>query len=443
MTGPARPHLVRALGVRDVVLFNVAAVVSIRWIATAARIGPGSLALWLSAALLFFVPLALVVSRLNERFPEPGGIYAWTGIAFGEWHGFLCGWLYWLSNLFYFPNLLLAGIGIAFATAGKPFARYAEDPTVMTALCLAVLWWALLTNLMGMSAGKWTHNIGAGATCAAGAGLLIAGASVVLKGIPATPLHFAPEWRFETFNYWSQIAFAFGGIELGANLSAEIRDSRRTLKRAAWISAAIIACFYITGTIAVLALLPSDQVNVVTGLAQAAAAAGRHLGAAWLSVAIGTLVAAGILGQCGAWLGGISRLAFVIGIDRYLPESFARLHPRRRTPYVALLWQGAVCTAALLALTAGENLRTAYQLLIDVSVITYLFPFLYIFATAWTQGQRWSAISGSMVTAAAVVCSFVPPEGTRSVWLFELKLVLSCAILGGSAALVYRHRTRR
>ena len=45
---------------RDVVLFNIAAVVSIRWLATAAHIGPGSLVLWAGAAVFFFVPLALV-----------------------------------------------------------------------------------------------------------------------------------------------------------------------------------------------------------------------------------------------------------------------------------------------------------------------------------------------------------------------------------------------
>jgi len=74
------------------VLFNVAAVVSIRWLATAAHIGPGSLGLWAGAAVFFFVPLALAVAGLNEKFPCEGGIYTWTGISFGQWHGFLCGW---------------------------------------------------------------------------------------------------------------------------------------------------------------------------------------------------------------------------------------------------------------------------------------------------------------------------------------------------------------
>ncbi|HBY60874.1 MAG TPA: amino acid permease, partial [Solibacterales bacterium] len=46
----------------------------------------------------FFVPLALVVARLTERFPNEGGMYVWTREAFGDGHGFLCGWAYWLAN---------------------------------------------------------------------------------------------------------------------------------------------------------------------------------------------------------------------------------------------------------------------------------------------------------------------------------------------------------
>ena len=430
----------RELGLRDVVLFNVAAVLSIRWIATAARIGPGSLTLWVGAAVLFFVPLALVVARLNELFPEEGGMYAWTGIAFGEWHGFLCGWIYWLSNLFYFPNLLLAGVGIALYTAGEHYAGVAENRAVMTTACLAVLWWALLTNVVGLKVGKWTQNAGAAATYLAGAGIIVAGVAAWAKGGGATPLHLMPEWKWDSFNYWSQIAFAFGGLELGAMLSGEIRDSEQTVRRAAWISASLIAAFYIAGTLAILALLRPEQVSIVTGLAQAGQAAGQQFGLPSLTPVLAGLVAIGVMGQFGAWVGGSARLAFTIGLDRYLPESFGRLHPRWKTPHVALLWQGLACTLVLLLLQIGESLRTAYQLLVDMTVITYFIPFLYLFATAWKYGQRWSAASGTLVTAAGIVCTFVPPEGTQSVWLFEAKLLVSCAVLVGLAAMVYGRR---
>ena len=79
----------RALGLRDLVLFNLVAVVGLRWLATAAKSGPSALALWVLAAVFFFVPQGLVVTELSSRFPHEGGIYQWTKRALGEkWEGF-------------------------------------------------------------------------------------------------------------------------------------------------------------------------------------------------------------------------------------------------------------------------------------------------------------------------------------------------------------------
>ena len=102
------PTLPRALGLRDMVLFNVVAVVSLRWLATAAAAGPSSITLWVLAAIFFFVPQGLAVSDLAARYPDEGGIYAWTKRSFGEGHGFLCGWCYWVNNILYYPNLLMS-----------------------------------------------------------------------------------------------------------------------------------------------------------------------------------------------------------------------------------------------------------------------------------------------------------------------------------------------
>ena len=64
---PAAPVLPRAMGLRDLVLFNVVAVLSLRWFATAAAAGPSSLTLWVLAGLFFFLPQGLAVSDLSAR----------------------------------------------------------------------------------------------------------------------------------------------------------------------------------------------------------------------------------------------------------------------------------------------------------------------------------------------------------------------------------------
>src|SRR6266478_8399673 len=99
MSPSPAPALRRELRLWHLVLFNLSAVAGVRWIAAAAHAGPGSLTLWLLAAVFFFIPSALVIAGLAEKFPEEGGMYIWGKRAFGDWHGFLCAWFYFLSNV--------------------------------------------------------------------------------------------------------------------------------------------------------------------------------------------------------------------------------------------------------------------------------------------------------------------------------------------------------
>jgi amino acid transporter len=442
LVSESKPALARELGLRDLVLFNIAAVVGIRWLAAAAHAGPASISLWVLAAAFFFVPSALAVSRLAAKLPAEGGIYAWTKDSFGDWHGFLCGWCYWLSNLFYFPNLLLAGIGMAVYGFGARWTWLGESRLFVVGVSVAILWAGALTNLVGLRVGKWTENLGGLATYAAGLVLVGLGFVVWAKYGPATPLRVMPEWNWGRLNFWSQIAFAFGGLELGAIMGGEIRDPRRNVPRAAWISGLAIAAFYLAGTLAILAVLRPSEVNIVSGLTQAAAAAAGRLGVPWVAMGLALLVTLGVTGQLGAWLSGSARVPFAIGLDRYLPPAFARLHPRWKTPHVAILTQAIACTVFLIAMQLGENLRTGYQLLVDMTVITYFIPFLYLFAAALRHGLRWSAVAGLAVTGAGIAFSLIPPGDAGSMWLFEAKLAGGCALLVVTARMAFARGRR-
>jgi glutamate:GABA antiporter len=411
----------RALRLPDLVLLNITAVVGVRWLAVAAHTGPGSITLWVSAGLLFFIPSALVVAGLSRRYPEEGGLYVWTREAFGPWHGFLCGACYFVSNLFYLPAVLLYGLTIAAVTFG-----FSQDKALMVGLALAILWSVAILNLLGAEFGKWTSDLGGIATIVVGALLMAAGWFAWRHGGSATPLrNFVPRMDWEKLNFWSQIALAFTGLELGAIMAGEIRRPERTIPQAAWITAAAACAFYVGGTLAVMALMSAGQVDIISGVVQAAQAAAKQLSWPGFRLLIGLLVLATAVGGFGSWLSGCARLPFVIGIDRYLPPAFARLHPRWGTPYLALLSEAAFSTVAILMLTAGESLRGGYQLLIDLMAVTTLFPFLYIFAAGWKCGWRVSGACGLSVTALALVVAFIPPEGAS--WLYEVKMIGGCA----------------
>ena len=110
------------MGFRDLVLFYVVTGVSLRWIATAAAAGPSSIVIWFSAFLVFYTPLALSVIELSSRYPEEGGIYVWSKIAFGDFAGFITAWTYWACNLPYFPAVLY------FAASNALYIRHDLGP---------------------------------------------------------------------------------------------------------------------------------------------------------------------------------------------------------------------------------------------------------------------------------------------------------------------------
>ncbi len=436
-TPASQPALRRELKLWHVVSFNLSALLGVRWLAAAAHAGPGSLALWFVAALAFLLPCALVISALSERFPQEGGLYVWTKQAFGDWHGFLCAWLYFISNICYFPTLLLSGVAMASFMLGQTGIRYSEDARYAIPATLAALWLTFILNLVGLRIGKWAGVLGAASGYLLAALLILFGLMVAFRGGVATSFHLLPELSFDSLNFWSQIAFAMVGLEVASILGGEIYDPGKVIPRAAWISGIGCAAFYMAGTAAMLALMAPAQISTLTGLAQAGQVAGTRFGASWLSPCFALFITLSVVGQLTAFVAGNTRLPFALGIDHYLPAAFAKLHPRWNTPYVSILTQGILSTVLLLLMQLGETLRAAYQILVDLTVIGTFLPFVYIFASGFKFGQRWSGAAGGLITVLAIVLSAVPPPGIASVWIFELKVVGGTVLLTLVALPIY------
>lgn len=434
MPAVAEPR--RELRLRDLVFFNVCAIVSLRWVAVAAHAGPGSFLLWIVAALFFFLPSAIVIARLSELFPQQGGMYVWTKRAFGNRHAFLCGWSYFLSNVLYFPSLLMAGVSMTAYVFGHFGQRFAEERSFALPATLAVLWTAFLVNYFGLKVAKWFFAIGASSTFIIGGVLCALAIAAGIQGGSVTRhWDLLPHPSLDTLNFWSQIAFAFVGLELAPIVSGEIRNPRRDLPRAAVISGVGCALFYIVCTAAVLTLLKPEQISPMTGLAQAGAAGAQKLGVPVIAILIAAMLGLALAGQIDAWIAGNTRLPYAIGLDHYLPPSFARLHKRWGTPYVSLFVQVAAATLFLLMAQLGETVRAAYQIMVDMTVIATFIPFVYIFGSGFRFANRIASASGLAVTLIAIALSVLPPPEAASTALFETKVVGGSLLL---AALGWR-----
>jgi amino acid transporter len=456
--------LKRVLTLRDVVLFNLVAIIGLRWLATSAKAGWAALVLWLLAALLFFVPQGLAVVELTRRYPDEGGIYAWTKRALGDGHAFLCGWSYWMSNVMYFPQLLLGTAVIATYAFGRGEGALASNWWYVLPVTIGALWLAVWLNIVGLSTGRWLQNVGGVGTYIPGVLLVAFGAYAIVVGAPsANPMHardFVPDLTdFGSLNLWASIAFAFGGLELSAAMGGEVEDAKRTLPRAVFISAPLVAGVYILGTGALLWLVPVGELNIVSGFLQGVSKGAQSLTPwlMWLVPFSAIAYTIGNVGGVGAWLSGPARIAFVIGIDKYFPPAFGQVHPKWGTPHVAILLQAVMATVALLlsVLGKGTTVETVYLILLDTTLLLYFIPFVYLFVAFFVLRMRgdeavrgsWRAalISafGAGVTVFAMVISTIPPTGTTRPVLFFVKVVGGAgAFLVFGGALYWRARRR-
>jgi amino acid transporter len=255
-----KSQLRKTMGFWDVLLFNIATVLGPRWIAAAGHNGTSSISLWVIAAVFFFVPGAFVINELSSRFPEEGGLYVWSREAFGPFHGFVAGWTYWIYTVFYFPGLLLASASMSAYIIGGRGAQLAQDRTFLVSVSLGLLLVSVVLNIIGLNIGKWLQNAGGVGTYLPLL-MLVGHCRHCLLAIRfRDTLHrpnMMPTWNWDTVNFWSQIAFAFTGLELVSAMSEEVRNPRRTLPRAVFGAGALIALMYIAGTFAILALVPA------------------------------------------------------------------------------------------------------------------------------------------------------------------------------------------
>ncbi|HEY3205125.1 MAG TPA: APC family permease [Thermoanaerobaculia bacterium] len=426
--------LERALKTRDIVLFNVAAIVGMRWVALAAANGPSSLFLWVLAAIVFFIPQGFAVTALATAIPEEGGLYVWTTKAFGPRQGFLAGWLYWASNITYFPTLTLSTVVFALYVFGTRFASLEQSPAYAAGASLVLLAIALVFNIVGLKTGKWVQNIGGLAQWLPSAALLLVGIIALTRAGSATAIttqtimpHFG---QLPTVLFFANLCFGFAGLELAPTMAGEVVEPRRTFPRAIVISGLTIAACYLLGTISLLWALPPKEVSIISGVNQAITKAGALHGLPWLGSPVALLMTLAGLGGIGAWLIATARLLFVGGLDRYLPPVFAKTHPRWKTPWFAMVFQAAFSAIFILAATQGSTVKAAYLKLVNATLIVYFLPYLYMFASAVRLRREIAATpqaipvpggsAGSLLwnglgfatAAISIVLALIPPADT-------------------------------
>jgi glutamate:GABA antiporter len=371
------------MGFRDLFLFYVVTGISLRWIATAAGHGPSSLVIWFAGWLLLYIPLALSVIHLSSRYPAEGGFYVWTKIAFGEQAGFLSAWMYWVSNLPYFPAVLyFAASNLLFLHPG--LHRYSQKPVYFVVFSVFVLVALTVLNILGLNLAKWAHNLGAIA-------MWIPALIIVVLGFIAwrhfgsatsfAPRSFIPTAHVQDMLFWSIVIFSFIGCESASLMAEEIKDARRNIPRALLVAGITVVLCYMLGTFCVLLAIPSAESSNLDGLAQAVAHTASRLHLGGITAFAALFIVISNIGAAGAYLAAAARLPFVAGLDGYLPAAFGKLHPRFKTPWVSVLGQGLFGILFVFLGQAGSSVAGAYNILVAIAVVITMVPFMFLFAS--------------------------------------------------------------
>jgi glutamate:GABA antiporter len=457
MPDAASPGLKRSLRFRDLTLFYIATGLSIRWIATAAAAGASTLLMWVFALVGFFIPLAGCVIELSSRYPDEGGLYVWAREAFGDFSGFLAAWIYWMCNLPYFAALLYFGAGSALFAFGAHGQRLAADSRYFLLFTLFWLVVITVTNILGTDAGKWLNNLGSiGSTLPVTLLIVLAAVSLARFGSVTSfrPHELVPHFSLKNAIFWSTIFFAFAGCESGSFMGEEIENPRKTIPRALLTGGTIFAIAYIAGTASLLVALPSSAVSGVDGFMHGMAVLSARLHMAWLAIPVALLIGLNTVGGAAAYLSSTSRLPFVAGIDAYLPKVFGSVHPRFRTPWVAIGVYGLAGIIVALLGQAGTSVHGAYDVLVSMSIITSFLPFLFLFTSMIRLQDRpagpdvirvWGgrpvaiglACMGLVTTMITIVLAAIPGAEETNKALAVAKVLISTAALIGAGVVVF------
>ena len=367
-------HHTKTLRQRDMVLFTVSAILLLDTLTAAASVGASSVFWWLFLGMIFFIPFAMVCAEMGCAYPEQGGIYAWIRDSFGGRWASRATWCYWVNTAVWMPAIF-----ILFAGVFKQMFFPELSLGWQIAIGIILTWLAVLVNVVTLDVGKWVPNLGAILKVIIFVAI-IAGALIYIQdhGM-ANPLNMTtlkPDWS-NSAQYIPAIIYGMLGFELVSAGSEEMKDPARDVPRAIFISGIIIIVLYLLGTMAVLAAIPSGDINLVEGLIDTLQ---LFFGDSAAGSAFVTLLGVGALytffSNGVTWALGCNRAAAEAALEGELPRIFAIENRKLGTPVGAAVLMGMVSTVALLlyGFMAGTN-EDLFWSLFAFSAVIFLLPY--------------------------------------------------------------------
>jgi amino acid transporter len=314
-------------------------------------------------AALAVLSIVLCFAEVASRFDESGGAYLYAREAFGRTVGFQAGWLtLWTRLLSAAANLNV------FASYLAQLAPGANRGAARVAVILAVLAVITVINVRGVKQGSLAIDLFTAVKLLPLLGMVFLGLSAVSPETLATQAIEDPRWTDAIL----LLVFAFGGFEAPLMAAGEARNAKGDSAVALLAALGIIATLYVSVQYVAIGVVP----NLARSEAPIAAVFEKLIGPSGLwfaSIAAMVSVSGWAMGN------GLQTPRLVLSLSERgdLPQALARIHPRFRTPDVAIILVSAVAgfLAILGTFTATAVLSAIVRLILYGLVVASLFVF--------------------------------------------------------------------
>jgi len=292
---------------------------------------------------------ALVMACFAEvasRFDQTGGVYLYARMAFGRTTGIAIAWLGWLARLTAAAanaNLFIIYLAEFWPAAKTPFPRL-----IVLTILLAVL---TTVNYIGVRRGMLQSNLFTAAKLITLAAFIAAGLLFLLSRhhplVVSAPAGSAKTWLHAVL----LLLFAYGGYETALMPGGEARNPRRDYRFALFTALVVCTIVYTMTQWIIISVLPQASMTD-----RPMATAAQIMLGPWGA----GLVSVGVLVSCYGYLSanvlGFPRILFALAEHGDMPSLMSRIHPRYRTPHVAIILFAVLLYAFSLAGSFQWNL---------------------------------------------------------------------------------------
>ena len=374
----------RVLSVFSLVMINVIAVDSIRALPMAASFGLSLVTLYCVAALLFFIPTALITAELATTWPQKGGMYTWVKLAFGPKMGTCVVYLQWIYNVIWYPTILTL---VASTLAYLFWPEMMQQPIYLVLTVLATFWLCTLLNFKGMKFSSWVSTTGS---------LLgTLGPMLIIITMCALWLYKGntPEITFEAKKFippvagiadlvfFTQIVYSLLGLEMSSVHALEVKNPQKDYPKALLISSVVILASLILGALAIAIVVPETSLDNLTGLIQAYKLFATEFNLPWMGPMIAGAITIGGISAVATWIIGPTKGLFAAASDNLLPKPLAKTN-KDGVPTNMLFLQGGICSILCCAYLWLPSLESAYFALSALAAQLSLFMYAILFAAS-------------------------------------------------------------